>query len=136
MPFIENPPEPLEHQCFIAGNSHVTSRCVEMVFHAEHPEELAQIASAGKRARAEVQIKDLTQADRKLFEAAKDAELSCWLQTSALKPVLRKHLNPEQIPEVKMGSHFGKMFLKVKQQTGQEEKLRLDWLYWGTKIHG
>jgi hypothetical protein len=64
---------------------------------AEHPEELAQVASASKRACAEVQIKDLSQTDRKLFEAAKEAELSCWLQTSALKPVLRKHLNPEQI---------------------------------------
>ena len=49
------------------------------------------------RARAEVQIKDLTAAERKLFDAAKEAELSCWLQTSALKPMLRKHLNPDQI---------------------------------------
>ena len=55
------------------------------------------MASASKRARAEVQIKDLNHADRELFEAAKDAELSCWLQTGALKPVLRKPLNPEQI---------------------------------------
>ena len=57
----------------------------------------SQVASASKRARAEVQIKDLTAEDCKLFAAAKEAELACWLQTSALKPILRKHLNPDQI---------------------------------------
>ena len=31
-----------------------------------------------------------------LFDIAKDAELT-WLQTGALKPILRKSLNPEQI---------------------------------------
>ena len=44
-----------------------------------------------------MQLKDLTSADRHLFDIAKDAELTCWLQTSALKPILRKSLNPEQI---------------------------------------
>ena len=42
-------------------------------------------------------LKQLNLEDRLLFEKAKDAELSCWIQTSALKPILRRSLNPEQI---------------------------------------
>ena len=64
---------------------------------AEHPENLACFASAGKRARAEVHLKDLSAEDRRLFDIAKNAELTCWLQTSALRPILRKSLNPAQI---------------------------------------
>ena len=54
---------------------------------SSHPEELAQVASAGKRARAEVPIKDLNAEERRLFDTAKEA----------LKPILRKHLNPDQV---------------------------------------
>ena len=54
---------------------------------SSHPEELAQVASAGKRARAEVLIKDLNAEERRLFDTAKEA----------LKPILRKHLNPDQV---------------------------------------
>ena len=96
MPYVDNPLEPQDHQCFMLEVP-MSRQDVLKWSSAEHPEELAQVASASKRASAEVQIKDLSQTDRKLFEAAKEAELSCWLQTSALKPVLRKHLNPEQI---------------------------------------
>jgi hypothetical protein len=61
------------------------------------PEQFAAVASAGKRARAEVHIKDLTPAEVKLFAEAKDKELNCWVQTSAIQPILRNRLNPEQI---------------------------------------
>jgi len=64
---------------------------------SDKPEAFAQVASASKRARAEVHLKTLTLEDRILFEKAKDAELNCWIQTSALRPILRKHLNPNQI---------------------------------------
>lgn len=58
---------------------------------------LAWLASIGKRARAEVCIKNLNLEEKLLIEMAKDAELNCWIQTSALKPILRRKLNPEQI---------------------------------------
>ena len=32
-----------------------------------------------------------------MFDQAKDAELNCWMQTNALKAVLRQSLNPDQI---------------------------------------
>eukprot|EP00435_Cladocopium_sp_Y103_P014084 s526_g3.t1 len=96
MPYLEEPLMPHEHQCFMLEVP-MSRQDIIHWSQAAHPEELAQVASASKRARAEVQLKDLSAEDRKLFSAAKEAELSCWLQTSALKPVLRKHLNPEQI---------------------------------------
>ena len=34
---------------------------------------------------------------KELFEVAKDNELSCWLSTNSLKPILRQKLNPDQI---------------------------------------
>lgn len=53
---------------------------------SERPEDLACAASAGKGAKAGL-LKDLSNEDCKLFDVAKDAELtSCWLQASALKP--------------------------------------------------
>jgi hypothetical protein len=96
MPMLENPLEPNDEQCYMLEVP--MSRQDLMKWSCDnHPEEMAAVASAGKRARAEVQLKDLTSADRHLFDIAKDAELTCWLQTSALKPILRKSLNPEQI---------------------------------------
>jgi hypothetical protein len=93
MPFIEEPLDPHENQCFMLEVP-LSRQDLLRWSQSDHPEELAQVASASKRARAEVQLKDLNFQDRKLFAAAKDAEISCWLQTSALKPVLRRHLNP------------------------------------------
>ena len=61
------------------------------------PEHLTLLASVGKRARAEVHVKDLTRAEQLLFDEAKAKELQCWIQTSAIKSILRRHLNPEQI---------------------------------------
>ena len=55
---------------------------------AEQPEELSYVATC-----AEVHVKDLTSKEKALFDVAKAAELTCWIQTSALQPVLRRHLN-------------------------------------------
>ena len=62
-----------------------------------HPEQMCQVAAASQRARAEVQIKTLIPEEKKLLEVAKDNELSCWLPTNSLKPILRQKLNPDQI---------------------------------------
>jgi hypothetical protein len=51
MPFVDNPPEPLEHQCFMLEVP-MSRQDILKWSSAEHPEELAQVASAGKRARA------------------------------------------------------------------------------------
>ena len=65
---------------------------------------MAWVASVEKRARAEVHVKDLTMGrgtawncSLKKHEQANEAEPNRWIQTSALKPILRRQLNPEQI---------------------------------------
>ena len=96
MPILYQPLEPLENQCFMLEVP-LSKQDLLKWSYDPRPQELACVASASKRARAEVQLKDLTAEDRRLFDIAKDSELNCWLQTSALKPVLRKSLNPDQI---------------------------------------
>ena len=61
------------------------------------PEQLATLASISKRARSEVSVKDLSPHEVSLFEQAKAKELQCWIQTSAIRGILRRRLNPDQI---------------------------------------
>ena len=70
LPFLDEPMCHHDHQCFMLE---VPMSCQDLLqwSQSSHPEELAQVASAGKRARAEVQIKDLTAAERRLFDTAK-----------------------------------------------------------------
>jgi hypothetical protein len=96
MPILDQPLEHFEDQCFMLEVPMSKQDLIKWSTDPR-PQELACVASASKRARAEVQIKELSSEDRRLFDLAKDAELNCWLQTSALKPVLRKSLNPDQI---------------------------------------
>ena len=96
LPFLEYPKTCNIDECF-SLQIELNENDIHKWFQADKPEALAHVASVAKRSRSEVQIKNLSLEDRFLFEKAKDAELNCWLQTSALKPILRRHLNPDQI---------------------------------------
>jgi hypothetical protein len=96
LPMINMPLVCEEQQCFSLSID-VTEQDIHKWSASTKPEEMAWIANVCKRARAEVNIKDLSLDERIMFEKAKDAELNCWIQTSALKPILRWKLNPEQI---------------------------------------
>ena len=96
LPMINMPLVCEEQQCFLLSID-VTEQDIHKWSASTKPEEMAWIANVCKRARAEVNIKDLSLDERIMFEKAKDAELNCWIQTSALKPILRRKLNPEQI---------------------------------------
>ena len=96
LPYVEQPLFCHEHQAF----------CLEIPLKAKDlkrwtkekaPEQLSYLASVSKRARSEVSVKDLTSQELQLFEKAKEKEIQCWIQTSAIKAVLRRRLNPEQI---------------------------------------
>ena len=96
LPFLEYPETCNIDECF-SLQIELNENDIHKWFQADKPEALAHVASVAKRSRSEVQIKNLSLEDRFLFEKAKHAELNCWLQTSALKPILRRHLNPDQI---------------------------------------
>ena len=91
--------EPLtccEEQCYCLEID-LNENDIHKWYNEVKPEAMIHVASVSKRARAEVQVKNLSLEERILFEKAKDAELNCWIQTNALRPVLRRSLNPEQI---------------------------------------
>ena len=50
-----------------------------------NPEQMCHVAAASQRARTEVQIKTRTPEEKKLFEVARDNELSCWLSNKFLE---------------------------------------------------
>ncbi|CAE7650873.1 GIP [Symbiodinium sp. CCMP2592] len=59
--------------------------------------DLVAVAAAMKRARTEVCLKDLSAKELTFFDQAKQKEINCWIQTSAIRAILRRKLNPEQI---------------------------------------
>ena len=96
LPILDEPLICTEEQCFVLEVP-MSEHDIHRWFQADKPEECVHVATAGRRARSEVQVENLCLEDRILFEKAKDAELNCWLQTNALRPILRRSLNPEQI---------------------------------------
>ena len=94
--YIHDPTMPTEEQAFHLEIA-LTERDIDLWLKEANLEQMAHVATAGKRARAEVKLHTLTNAERLLFDAAKDKELSCWIQTNAIRPILRQRLNPEQI---------------------------------------
>ena len=96
LPYFEEPLECHSEECYVLEIPMKTSDMT--AWYAEvNPEQMCHVAAASQRARAEVQVKNLTPEERKLFEVAKDNELSCWISTNSLKPILRQKLNPDQI---------------------------------------
>ena len=96
LPWVEDPLTPTEGYAF----------CVEIPLKEkdfrkwqkeEFPENMSYVASVGRKTRAEVKLKELTPAEAALFKEAKDKELTSWVQTNAIRRILRSRLNPEQI---------------------------------------
>ena len=96
LPWIENPLQAQEGQAYILEIP-LKPRDVRKLLEEDDPLEMSYIASAGKRARVEVSLKTLTSDERQMFDLAKQKELTCWLQTNAVRKILRHRLNPEQI---------------------------------------
>eukprot|EP00435_Cladocopium_sp_Y103_P033243 s2689_g8.t1 len=96
LPFFEEPLECGTEECFVLE---VPMKQSDMLAWSQeaNPEQMCQVAAASQRARSEVQVKTLTPEERKLFDVAKDNELSCWISTNSLKPIMRQKLNPDQI---------------------------------------
>ena len=55
------------------------------------------LATAARRAKAEVKYADLSPAEKELFKQAKSREMSCWLETSSVRKILRSKISPNRI---------------------------------------
>ena len=60
-------------------------------------EYLPCLTAAAKRSRNEVKYGDLTSKERELFQAAKQKELQCWLDTKTVQAILRDRIHPSRI---------------------------------------
>ena len=63
----------------------------------ENPTEMAFLATAAKRQRSEVRMTEITNAERKEFQNAKQAEIQNWLKTGTVSKILRDKIPKEQI---------------------------------------
>ena len=97
LPWRETPLQHEAHQAYCIDIPLTPKDCKRWLQDPK-PESLAHIAAAGKKARVEVRVKDLSPEELTLFDAAKVKELTCWVQTNAIRRILRAKLNPEQIP--------------------------------------
>ena len=96
LPYVVDPLECSDQQAFCLEIP-LKPRDLKKWAQESSPEQLATLAAVGKRARAEVRVKDLSHEELALFDQAKQKELQCWIQTSAIKAILRRSLNPSQI---------------------------------------
>ena len=96
LPWHEHPRIPSDEEVFYLEVL-LKPKDVTKWLQESNPEQMIQVAAAAKRSRAEVSLKRLSPAERTMFETAKEKELSCWVQTNAIRRILRSKLNPEQI---------------------------------------
>ncbi len=61
------------------------------------PHEMAFLATAAKRQRSEIKIKDLTADELQKFNRAKQGEINNWLSTQTVKRVFRNQIPEDQI---------------------------------------
>ena len=60
-------------------------------------EQVALLVSAAKKQRSEIKLKDLSNEDRKLFDAAKNKELQSWLDTGTIQRICRQQIPKENV---------------------------------------
>ena len=83
-PYVTQPLECGEQQAFCLEIP-VKAKDLKKWHSEKSLEQMIAIAAAGKRARAEVCLKHLTPPEVELFEVAKQKEIQCWVQTSAIR---------------------------------------------------
>ena len=96
LPWVAEPLEPEEGMAFCLEIP-IKEKDVKKWLQESCPEQMVAVANAGRKARAEVSLRELSPEERKMFAEAKSKELSCWLQTNAIRRILRRKLNPDQI---------------------------------------
>ena len=55
------------------------------------------MTKSAKKTHTEVRYSQLTEEERKQFDEAKLKEMKCWLETDAVKPLLKSRIHPSKI---------------------------------------
>ena len=56
-----------------------------------------QLTKSAKKTHTEVRYSQLTEEEKKQFDEAKLKEMKCWLETDAVKPLLKSRIHPSKI---------------------------------------
>ena len=91
---IEDPFQLPESSCWVC-EVFITDADIHEWRHAAQPSEMAFVASAAKRQRAEVRMSQLSEEHKREFDKAKACEIDSWLKTSTVERILR-HKIPSQ----------------------------------------
>ena len=70
---------------------------ITKMYQSAEEEQVALLVSAAKKQRSEVKLRDLTNEDRKLFDAAKNKELQSWLDTGTIQRICRQQIPKENV---------------------------------------
>ena len=116
LPYVQAPLEPCEEQAFCLEIP-VSAKILEAWSRESDISNMSCVAAAGKRARAEVALKTLTPEEKRLFSLAKEKELSCWLQTNAIRPILH-----EKWTQTRCWGHVGFQNGKVMTMVARKQK--------------
>ena len=79
------------------GEILITAEDIERWRSEDNPGEMAFLATAAKRQRSEVKLKDLKPEDLQKFNRAKQGEINNWLSTETVKRVFRHQIPEDQI---------------------------------------
>ena len=96
-----------DQDSFWHGSDEIQAACTSFTFEVPNqqfhrflrrPEEhLDCLVAAAKKSRNEVVFSELNVEEKKLFQAAKQKELNCWLDTQTVKAIMRDKIHPSRI---------------------------------------
>ena len=89
-------PQTSEHDLAWKCEVHVTDSDIMAWQDESDPAEMAFVASAAKRQRAEVRLSELTAAEKAQFQKAKESEVQNWVNTGTISRILRSKVPHEQ----------------------------------------
>ena len=111
---------PTGYQCEVLLTLSELQQCCK----GSYQQQEALIASAAKRQKVEVKMKDLTPAERAEFEQAKNKEIDQWISTETIRRIIRNQVPEHQLLRTRWILTWKPVDEQVKQTTGRTHKAK------------
>ena len=92
--------------------------------HVSYQQQEALIASAAKRQKVEVKLRDLTPSERKEFEQAKTKEIDQWISTETIRRITRNQVPEHQLLRTRWILTWKPVDEQVTKTTGRTHKAK------------
>ena len=112
--------KPTGVECEIMLTTAEINRCRKV----NQKQQIALIASAAKRQKIEVRMRDLSASERKEFEQAKEKELNQWISTETIRRILRSQVPEHQILRTRWILTWKPLDEQTVQETGKQRKAK------------